>query len=109
MFVVYLSINICTVNQRDFAFGSNTQLTFTSGSLVACVDIDILDDSDIEGNHQFEVMITDVTLGDIMISLSITTIMIMDNSGIHLLILKKWVNKCTVSFCRWDFVISNSS
>ena len=79
------SIKSCTANQSDFVLGSNTQLTFTSGSLNTCLDIEILDDSNVEGDHQFEILITDVTLGGFMMNSSVTTITIIDNSGIYLL------------------------
>ena len=65
----------------DFVFDPNTQLTYTTGSLSVCVDIQILDDSDVEGDHSFEVLITDVTLGSILITSSVTTITITDNIG----------------------------
>ena len=50
----------------------------------SCIDIEIIDDSDIEGDHQFEVLITNVTLGDVIATSAITTITITDNSGKYL-------------------------
>lgn len=70
-----------TDNQNDFVFDPTTQLSFTTGSFSACVDIEILDDDNIEGDHQFEVLITDATLGTILITSSVTTITIIDNAG----------------------------
>ena len=70
-----------TENQRDYVFDPSTQLAFTAGSLSACVDIQILDDNDVEGDHDFEVLITDVTLGTVLITSSVTTVTITDNLG----------------------------
>lgn len=41
----------------------------------------IIDDSDIEEDHQFEVVITNATLGTILITSSVTTVIITDNTG----------------------------
>ena len=68
-------------NQRDFVFDPNTELPFTAGSLSACIDIQILDDNDVEGDHDFEILITDVTLGTVLIASSVTTVTITDNLG----------------------------
>ena len=46
-----------------------------------CVDIVIVDDNDVEGDHQFELMITDTTPETILLDSSITTIMITDDPG----------------------------
>ena len=72
---------------------------------VQCIDVEILDDMDIEGDHRFQIVITNVTLGSISPSEGSTVITIQDNIGekhlnIHIL--------CTYAFmvlflnlCRW--------
>lgn len=68
-------------NLRDFVFDQSSQLTFSSNILRACVNVTIIDDNDVEGDHQFEVVITTTTLGTILITSSVTTIAITDNTG----------------------------
>lgn len=68
-------------NQRDFIFNQSSQLTFTSNVLRTCADVTIIDDSDVEGDHQFEVVITTATLGTILITSSVATVIITDNTG----------------------------
>lgn len=78
--IVFL-LTLNTENQRDFVFDPNTQLAFTAGSLSACIDVEIIDDNDVEGDQDFEILITDVTLGTVLISSSVTTVTITDNLG----------------------------
>lgn len=68
-------------NQRDFVFDQSSQLTFTSNILRACANVTIIDDNDVEGDHQFEVVIATTTLGTILITSSVTIVTITDNTG----------------------------
>ena len=46
-----------------------------------CVDVEIVDDLDVEGEHMFQLAITNVSLGSISDSLSSTVVVIQDNIG----------------------------
>ena len=48
---------------------------------VQCIDVEILDDMDIEGDQRFQIVITNVTLGSISPSEGSTVITIQDNIG----------------------------
>ena len=48
---------------------------------VQCIDIEILDDMDIEGDQRFQIVITNITLGSISQSEGSTVITIQDNIG----------------------------
>ena len=48
---------------------------------VQCIDVEILDDMDIEGDQRFQIVITNITLGSISQSEGSTVITIQDNIG----------------------------
>ena len=56
-------------------------MTFTSPVTRACVDIVIIDDNDIEGDHNFGLLINAVVPGSILIPSAFITITINDNLG----------------------------
>ena len=57
-------------------------MTFApSPSARACVDVAIIDDNDVEGDHHFELIIENVAPGRVLSSSAITIITIIDNLG----------------------------
>ena len=70
-------------NQTDFVFEPSMQLlTFTPSPAVrACIDIGIINDTDVEGDHHFELVIENVTPGQVLSTSAVTAITITDNSG----------------------------
>ena len=57
-------------------------MTFApSPSARACVDVAIIDDNDVEGDHHFELLIENVAPGRVLSSSAITIITIKDNLG----------------------------
>ena len=57
-------------------------MTFPIGSdSISCADIDIIDDDDLEGDHDFVVEITAVGDNAMINDMSITTVTIMDDEG----------------------------
>ena len=57
-------------------------LTFApSPSPRACVDVAIIDDNDVEGDHHFELLIENVAPGRLLSTSAITIITIKDNLG----------------------------
>ena len=80
----------CSEVDRDYVFDENApQTTYppcTSAGDPTCVfeqcmDLEILDDDDLEGEQRFEVVITSVSLRSIVASPSSTVIIIQDNTG----------------------------
>ena len=57
----------------------------TNCTNVSCINVEIIDDDNVEGDHQFQIQISGVNLGSISQSLSATNITINDNTGIILL------------------------
>lgn len=96
-------------NQRDFVFDQSSQLTFTSTILRACVNVTIIDDNDVEGDHQFEVVITTTTLGTILITSSVTTITINDNTGNMMPYVNRFLTHGLLICFRWEPVSSIST
>ena len=54
---------------------------FVSPAMRACVDVGVIDDSDVEGDHHFELVIDSVAPGSVLASAALTTITITDNLG----------------------------
>ena len=73
---------------EDFTEPSLLQVTFSSGDVVgdtACTTLGIIDDNNLEGDHEFTVNLESVTPPGPVISnsSSTTTVSIMDDEGIH--------------------------
>lgn len=82
-------------NQRDFIFETSAQLLiFTSPVVRTCVDIGIIDDNDVEGDHHFELLIEAVAPGRVLPTSALTVITITDNLGMMLPSLNESVNYC---------------
>ena len=80
--------NTCTVGGDDYQPHS-TELEFPTGQqqwqeddIVQCVNIDIVDDSSVEGEHAFTVDITSVSPSSVVQCPITTTVHIQDNDGI---------------------------
>ena len=73
---------------EDFTEPSPLQVTFSSGDVVgdtACTAFGIINDNNLEGDHEFTVNLESVTPPGPVISnsSSTTTVSIMDDEGIH--------------------------
>ena len=74
-------------DMNDYSVISSTQLTFTSGQTSngdeVCIDIEIIDDDDYEGDHQLTVELESVSPSSaaVVSSPNTSVIMIRDNSG----------------------------
>ena len=73
---------------EDFTEPSPLQVTFSSGDVVgdtACAALGIINDNNLEGDHEFTVNLESVTPPGPVISnsSSTTTVSIMDDEGIH--------------------------
>ena len=84
----YLSyVYVTAVLGEDFTEPSPPQVTFSSGDLVgdtACATFGIINDNNLEFDHEFTVNIESVTPTGSVISNSSTTIVsIMDDEGMH--------------------------
>ena len=75
---------------RDYIFNETIQSTFSpcdrfdgdiSCDIAECIDIELLDDMDVEGLQQFEIMITSVSLGTVSMTSSSTVIFLEDTIG----------------------------
>ena len=72
----------------DYSLSAAPQLTYPpcldggECTTVQCINVAIIDDRDVEGDHQFQLQIAGVSLGSVSQSLSATMITIIDNTGI---------------------------
>jgi len=89
--VEYLSHVIChiAVLGEDFTEPSPLQVTFSSGDLIgdtACTTLGIINDNNLEGDHEFTVSLETVTPPGPVISnsSSTATVSIMDDEGIYI-------------------------
>ena len=88
-------------------FDSSAQLIFANSVTYDCFDVVVVNDSDVEGDQEFELAITDTTLGTVLFPSSITTITITDNLG------KSLLNNCEIvhplnCLYRWCSVTDHS-
>ena len=82
--------NLClpAVIGQDYTLDNDTRAVYQpcTGSdcvPVQCIDLEIIDDPDLEGDHTFQIQINGLSLGSISQSLFMTTITITDNIGIY--------------------------
>ena len=74
--------NVFADIDRDFVFNASSQFfTFSHSETSFCIDVVIIDDDDVEGDHEFELMISHISLETIILPSSFTTITINDTAG----------------------------
>jgi len=80
---------LISVAGEDFTFPSPLEVTFSSGDSVgstACATFDIINDDNLEFDHEFTVSLSSVTPPGPMflpLSSSMTTVTINDDEGMH--------------------------
>ena len=85
-YCMIMSANYCVLispDNDDFTVMDNSA-TFGSGAIdgsTACINIDIIDDSNFEGDHVFQVQIRDITPSIASGTGSLASVMIQDNNG----------------------------
>ena len=79
---------VIAVMGEDFTEPSPLQVTFSSGDLIgdtACTTLGIINDNNLEGDHEFTVSLETVAPPGLVISNSSTaTVSIMDDEGIYI-------------------------
>ena len=92
-------VYVTAVLGEDFTEPSLLQVTFSSGDMVgdtACVTFGILNDNNLEFDHEFTVNLESVTPpGPVISNSSTATVSIMDDEGIYMhCVMYRDYNKC---------------